>query len=171
MHAVLSKLAADCLYRGAEHVPVLVLGDLVNVCKDDLCDLHIVHRDAVDDKACHLGPELLDVGYNLFLRKVKSHTQRLLELLQDVPRRRPVGAGNFGRDKLGEGVLVNALNIAILCGVAIDDDGDTRDSTFFGSNHHLADQVIAISFGPSIDDGGRDHVVVGQVLRRIHLQV
>ena len=52
-------------------MPVLVLGDLVNVCKDDLCDLHIVHRDAVDDKACHLGPELLDVGYNCFFGKSK----------------------------------------------------------------------------------------------------
>ena len=50
MLAVLSKIAADCLYRGAGHVPVLVLGGLIDVRKYYVCDLHVIHRDAVGDE-------------------------------------------------------------------------------------------------------------------------
>ena len=48
--AVLSKIAADCLYLGAGHVPVLVLGGLIDVRKYYVCDLHVIHRDAVGDE-------------------------------------------------------------------------------------------------------------------------
>ena len=108
----------------------------------------------------------------VFHRKVKSHTQCLLDLIQDVPRCRPVGASIRGCDKLGERVLVDALNVAIVGGVAVDDGGDAHGSAFLIANHRLADQVIAISFGLQIllqDDGGRDCVVASQVLRRVQL--
>ena len=64
--AVLSKLAADCLYCGAGHVPVLVLGGLIDVRKCDVCDLHVIRPDAVGDEVCRIDPELLDVVYDFF---------------------------------------------------------------------------------------------------------
>ena len=45
------KYALGCLHCRAEHLAVLILGCVLDVCKDDARNLHDVHYDAVGEEA------------------------------------------------------------------------------------------------------------------------